>query len=239
MKKFTLLVLFVLATATCLMSQPLVPTAHGLDYNQPAWSSQNNQVQEFSLVQGFAWWSTYIDLGANGLTTLENALGDDASLIKSSESFVSYQPESGTWTGVLSTINNSGMYLLLINNATSTFQLEGAALNPADVAITVASGWNWVGYPSSTSTDINAALANYNAHDNDMFKSQNGFASYSGAQGGWIGTLSTLNPGEGYILLSNGSSQTFHYAMHRKTLPWNNKPKTQFGKSTPRNSHKT
>ena len=100
MKKFTFTVLFTLLTASVMMSQPLIPSAHGLDSNQPAWNEAIPQVQEYTLTNGFAWWSSYIDLSDNGLSRLENALNQDASLIKNATAFVSKE-DGGDWTGTL------------------------------------------------------------------------------------------------------------------------------------------
>lgn len=144
---------------------------------------------------------------------LQNALGSDASLIKSSNSFTSYSPTTGTWIGELDAINNSGMYILKINESSSSFNMEGNIVNPQDINITVNNGWNWVGYPNTTKAAVIDALANYNASDNDMIKSQYTFSSYSAQQEKWIGTLDTLAPGNGYIILSRATeSKSFHYS---------------------------
>lgn len=225
MKKFTFTLLFALLTTTILMAQPIIPSYHGLDSHQPAWSQELVQAQEYSLNNGFAWWSSYIDLSDNGLSKLENALNLDALMIKNATSFVSLDNDNH-WTGTLNELSNSQMYLLLINSETSSFQLEGTPVSPENVTIQAANGWNWIGYPVSQVTDLSEALANYNAQNNDLIKSQKYFSTYSSSDHQWTGTLHQLTPGEGYILLSNGEESTFHYATGSKNTVLEEAPST-------------
>ena len=217
MKKLTL-VIFMLAFTPMLIAQDiLLPTEHGLITNQPAWYQSQNQVQDFSISNGYNWWSSFIDLSDGGLTSLQNALNGDASLIKSNVAFTTYTPSTNSWSGELHALENSMMYLILISSNSSNFQMEGVAVNPAEVDIPYTNGWNWIGYPCSSAMSIGDALANYNASNNDQIKSQSVFATYSANTGQWIGTLEALEPGMGYILLSNtSSSSSFHYGNRSK-----------------------
>ena len=226
MKKFTFTILFTCLVASCLMSQPLIPTEHGLDAHQPAWNESLLQVQEYTLSNGFAWWSSYIDLSDNGLSKLETALNQDALIIKNDKFFVTFDANTDLWTGNLSVLENSKMYLVLINSESTTFSLEGTAVNTENVEIEITNGWNWLGYPSSEIVNLEDALANYNAQNNDVIKSQKKFSSYSSESQKWLGTLNTLNPGEGYILLSNGSDGSFHYSHGSKDASEDHAPST-------------
>lgn len=217
MRNISIIAALMLLTSTCLLSQPLIPTDHGFPGNQPAWNSEQTQVQEYSLKNGFNWWSSYIDMSEDGIGALKNALGSDASLIKNNNSFITYNPSTDLWTGSLSSIDNSTMCLILISSTDSDFQLEGNAVNPADVNIEITPGWNWIGYPCASASNINTALANFSANNNDQIKSQMSFATYSAANGEWIGQLTTLDPGQGYILLSNNTeASSFHYTPSSK-----------------------
>lgn len=234
MKKLSFCIILLLICVSYATAQPIIPSAHGLEHHQPAWNQ--NQVQEFNLDVGFSWWSTYIDLNNNGLSMLQNALGNDASLIKSNFSFTSYNPNTGEWIGDLDGINNSNMYILKINDSSSSFSLEGNIVNLENINITINNGWNWVGYPNTTMVAVNDALANYNASANDMIKSQYNFSTYSAQTEKWIGSLDTLVPGNGYIILSKATeSKTFHYSNGSKNAGisvstpntrWKTSPKT-------------
>lgn len=211
MKKLFILLGLVVSVASLNAQSPILPNEHGKTDHQPAWTITTN-VQEYALTSGFYWWSSYIDLSSGGLGMLQEALGSDANMIKSSGNYTTYSATSNSWTGSLNSLDNSSMYLILVTSPTSSFTMEGSAVNPEDVEIPVQSGWNWIGFPSSSSMSIETALANYTANNNDMLKAQSAFSTYSSTKGQWVGSLSTLEPGQGYILLSNNNEDTsFHY----------------------------
>jgi len=217
MKKLFILIGLIVSIASLNAQCPVLPNEHGKTDHQPAWTITNN-VQEYALSAGFYWWSSYIDLSNNGLSMLQEALGSDANMIKGGNNFTTYTATTDTWSGSLTAINNSSMYLILITSPTSSFSIEGAALNPADVEIPVNSGWNWIGYPSANATNIETALADYAASHNDMIKSHSSFSTYSSESGQWVGSLKTIEPGQGYIILSNSSeNKTFHYGNAAKS----------------------
>ena len=114
------------------------------------------------------------------------------------------------WSGSLTRngLNNDQSYLIYIS-VTDTLEYKGLAIDPDTVPITVAQGWNRIGFVSTKNIEINSALANYNATDGDLIKSQQAFAVYLSTLG-WIGSLTTLEPTEGYLLQAANSS-TFVY----------------------------
>jgi len=216
MKRILLLLVFVVSTILLNAQNPLLPSTHGLSGHQPAWINEN-QVQDFNLLAGWNWWSTYIDLSTNGTSMVQTAIGSDASLIKNQSNFLEYA--SGVWTGTMQINDNSQLYMILVNDGGSAFSLEGTALSPEEVTITAKPGWNWVGYPNSNSVSINDALANYAANHGDIFKGQNAFATYNAVTKEWITTgLTTLEPGKGYLLQSYGTATTtFNFANSAKS----------------------
>ena len=119
-------------------------------------------------------------------------------MIKSSNSFTSYT--NGAWAGQLSNIDNESCYLILIDEALTT-AFTGTPANPADHPVTINSGWNWIGYPCSQSMSIEEALVGFTPAEGDMIKSQNNFTTFS--NGKWNGALSTFEPGQGFLYLSN------------------------------------
>jgi hypothetical protein len=74
-------------------------------------------------------------------------------------------------------------------------------VDPSTITIPINPGWNWIGYPLNHSLSVNTALSNITPADNDMIKSQDSFATF--VNGSWQGGLKTLEPGKGYIYLSN------------------------------------
>ncbi len=172
--------------------------------------------QTVHLNSAWNWFSTYIDLqGAEGLATLENALGTTTTQIKGKNGYVNYS--NGTWMGSLNSYDPTQMYEIR-NSSEADITIIGSIINPADCPITIANGWNWVAYPVSQPMDINVALENCDSREEDVIKSRSSFSTYIDGYG-WWGSLNTLNPGEGYRYNALGTgTQTFVYNDSRSEL---------------------
>ncbi len=167
--------------------------------------------QSDCLNTGWNWWSSYIAMStADDFNMVKNALGTNASMIKSrTDGFVTYM---GDWFGTLQTINNQSMYMINMNSE-QTIEITGLLADMAMNPITINSGWNWIGFPSNVSVDINSALANMSPMEADLIKTRNAFATYYSSLGGWFGTLTSLTPGMGYMYQSNNEEPfEFTYA---------------------------
>ncbi len=94
------------------------------------------------------------------------------------------------------------MYRIL-TNAECTFSLTGET--PTTVAVYITPGYNWFGYAHSESVSISEVFdADFNPTTGDKIISQDdGFAVFNGTI--WEGTLSTLQPGEGYVYVSQAT----------------------------------
>jgi hypothetical protein len=113
------------------------------------------------------------------------------------------------WMG-LNDISEKNMYMISTSKAYS-MTLIGRHANPIATPITLNSGWNWIGYVPSFSLSLKDALAGVNPEVDDVIKSQNRFASYFG-NGMWIGSLTSMQPGNGYMYYSNGlTPRMFNY----------------------------
>ena len=114
------------------------------------------------------------------------------------------------WTGTLALDNPATMYKL---SATEPYveTLIGAPTDPAAVDITLrAGGWTWIGYPAQATNALDAAFASANPQEGDLVKSQNAFSIYT--EGAWMGTLTAMTPGEGYLynsVAATGKTFTF------------------------------
>ena len=172
-------------------------------------------VQSDCLTDGWNWWSSYIAMNTgNDFMKVKNALGTDGITIKSQyDGFVSYFSEN--WYGNLNSLNNNEMFMIQME-AEHNINVSGILVNGEDIPITInADGWSWIGYPMNTSQEINAALADLTPTTNDILKAREGFATYYPGFG-WIGSLTSLTPGYGYMYQSQASeSQTFHYSDSR------------------------
>ena len=171
-----------------------------------------------TLVDGWNWWSTYVELNGNdGLAQLENSLGDNGLIIKSrNDGYVEPFEYNGTltWYGTLNAICNEQFYKINTLNACEA-SLTGLKADLANHPITIYNGWNWIGFPSQQSVSVSTALSGFNPEPDDIIKGRNGYASFYSANGyhQWYGTLNSFEPGQGYMYHSN-SNET-------KTLTYN------------------
>ena len=173
-----------------------------------------------TLPTGWSWWSTYIEMnGNNGLQQLEQSLGHNGLMIKTQAPYVqNYYPSLGYdyWFGPLTNVGltNEAGYQISLSNACQAV-VSGAVADAATHPVTIAPGWNWIGYPVMTQQSLSTALANFTPAANDLIKGQNSSATYY-ANYGWFPTSFTLRPGQGYMYLSNATeNKTLTYAVGR------------------------
>jgi hypothetical protein len=167
-------------------------------------------VHNRSLVEGWNWWSTFIEQeGINGLEMLENSLGASGIRIQGKNASVDRIEYEGNvyWYGSLNSINNEQMYKIRTNSVCSA-TVVGDAADLDDHPITINSGWNWIGFPSSQSLSVETAMSGFSPETNDVIKGRGGSTTYlsTGEYNLWYGTLTTLEPGQGYMYKSNSSS---------------------------------
>ena len=171
--------------------------------------SAEYQIQQ--LASGWNWYSTYIEQNdADGLSMLESGLGSHGELIMSRTGAMVENFEGSFWWGDLNAVTNEEMYEIKTNAQTNVVMTGGKA-TPSSHPITVAPGWNWIGYVSNTSNSIANALSSLASNEDDIIQSRNAFSSYFPGYG-WYGDLENMTPGQGYMYKSNGTaSQTLVY----------------------------
>ena len=160
-------------------------------------------VQTCALSQGWNWISTYIE-SSNLLEQLETNLGSNGIEIWSNSNSTEYDEEWG-WFGDLDSIGmTSGETYLVKTSTACSVQLQGLPANPANYAITINHGWNWIGFPCSQEITIQEALSNFDAETGDQIWSSSFSTEYDDGWG-WFGDIDTLVPGEGYMYYSNST----------------------------------
>ena len=165
-----------------------------------------------SLNHGWTWISFNMktDDLANINTALASGTWTSSDEIKDDRYTDSYSAIQNKWIGTLSKhgkLTNSGMFKIH-SSMTQNISLTGEAVNPSETIITVTPNWNYIGYTPLVTMSVAEAMANYDAQDGDVLKSQDAFATYSDAYG-WEGDLATMEAGKGYMLKRNPSaSQT-------------------------------
>ena len=160
------------------------------------------QVQTVALTAGLNWFSTGTEITLEDLQAALVATGNTSIMIASqSDGKTTYA--NGRWRGQLSTLDVKQMYKITVGTACE-IALEGAPVNPAEHPVTIHNGSNWIGFPLGTSMTLTDAFVGF-AVNGDMVVSQsNGSATYTG--GRWRGSLTTLEPGQGYNYKSASST---------------------------------
>jgi len=155
---------------------------------------QNNSKSEvarfaFSVIKmpkiqiGEGW--NWVTINANGkqsaisdvLSVGEWALGDE---VKNDSKSISFSEDKKKWYGTLGagTFDNNKMYKIhSAKNQTLTTNIN--AMNPEKVEISVMPSWNYIAYPLTTTEMLAETLANYDAEDGDIIKSQEQFSVYN------------------------------------------------------------
>lgn len=160
--------------------------------------------QQVELSEGWNWFSSYVEYDANALETLENTLSSlgITATIKSQSAFVTNDNTAGTWSGSLTSLDNTSMYMILLNQA-ATLTLTNVLATPENHPITLNAGWNWIANLSQDPIDISVALSGITPNHGDIIKGQDAFAQYDANNHVWYGTLNSLQPGKGYMYLKN------------------------------------
>lgn len=154
--------------------------------------------QTLSLTSGTIWCSFYVDIT---LEQLQQALGSNAVSITTSfdgntEVTSSYDVDTNTWSGDLTTLDVTKMYMIAVNTDCE-ISLTGRKI-PNSTSYTLNPGWNWIGYPVNEEINVTDALANLDPKTGDIIKSQNKAAYCTGTSWkveiGW----DRMIPGQGY-----------------------------------------
>jgi hypothetical protein len=171
----------------------------------------------YDLPKGWTWISAHLNYNYNPnkqlktndlLKPLKATNGD---LIRTIDAVDSYDKQEG-WAGTLTAkggIANGRGYKIFLTEE-NQLKYNGLLLKGDQVKIDLVKGWNWIGYIGFKNTPINQALAGFaNAKEGDIIKNQYSLAIYN-QNVGWIGDLTSLKPGEGYMM-KTAQAGSFHY----------------------------
>jgi len=184
--------------------------------NPVIFDGSNLRYQYITLNQNWNWIS--FNLGIPARTPLNTTLQsgtwtlDDAIKYEGGQgAFATYTSYALGWTGTLKYPDNLSLYKMKVATAQS-LAVNGTAVNVTTTAIPLKKAqWNYISYLLQFNCTLQEALAGYQASEEDVIKSQTGFAMYS-AQNGWIGSLTYLEPGKGYMLYrKRATDTTFRY----------------------------
>lgn len=177
--------------------------------------------QEIILDEGWNWLSFNLN-SLNEDDSLDHVLqiptvmnevdGASISIFKNQSSFTQYVDIDGfenMWIGSLTELPVTDMYMIK-SETTDTIVYEGKIINPSDLSIDVGVGWNWIGYLGQRIMSTNEAMSSLNPSSGDVIKNKSTFSMFASETLGWLGTLNSMESGEGYML-KTGNSGTLIY----------------------------
>ena len=177
--------------------------------------------QSITLSSGWNWFSanleiTLDDLKAALLTTFPNA-GANVLVIKSNgDGQTSWNNVAQRWIGGLTEMDLSQMYMVKVP-ANAVITLQGMAINPANHPVTIKNGVNWIAFPLNESMTVTEAFAGFPNNQDNIKSNGGGQATWNGNAGLWIGGLTVLEPGKGYIYNSKAAgNKTFVFPTNNK-----------------------
>lgn len=167
------------------------------------------QEQTTSLTKGWNWMALYVQPDDMSMQTVLAPINAEVTMAKSQTGFM--ESTGSEWYGNEIMMNNSEMYKINLS-APATLKVLGRVADPSSRLITVKQGWNWIAYNATSAMSLDEAFAGMQPEDGDVVKAQSCFAVYDGYE--WAGTLSLLEPGQGYMLYSVAKAdRTFAYPL--------------------------
>jgi Secretion system C-terminal sorting domain len=165
-------------------------------------------MQEFDLVENWNWISFNLHIDDNSVSTVFAPLGSNIFQIKNQTQSATYYALSGFWLGDLSNLVDGDGYLIMMNNAFNSFQVEGVPID-ASTPIPLSANWNWIAYYPQSSLPIDTALESI--EDNVyQIKDQTHSAIYYSPPGVWTGNLDEMQPGTGYKVFMNAADDLIY-----------------------------
>ena len=176
-------------------------------------TTTGTEMLSIPLSAGWSWISANLDFTATkGLLTrcftgAERWTNDDIIKNPASREFSTYSITMGIFMGSLNHLHHSQMYMVY-SKAGNTARIAGDQLHPDSMRITLYgdSGWNALPCLLSRTTALSEAMADYYDHatPGDIIKGKKHFAYFS-ADKRWVGNLTALTPGEGYLMHRMGA----------------------------------
>ena len=200
-------------------------------YETPAVLTAVDKIEQSTeLKRGWNWFSLYVKADEMNAKTVFDGIADDVVMVKAQsqeEGFIIH--ENGKWAGSMKELSNSRMYSVKMTND-QIFSLIGDRISSDTQKITIVRGWNWIGYYGSQVISVTDALAGMNPQNGDIIKGQSGVAYYDNFE--WNGSLKTLEPGHGYMIMSTTDAERQFSYPSVATSP-RRSPLRAFTRSTP------
>jgi hypothetical protein len=159
------------------------------------------------MTEGWNWISLSVFSDDMSLDEILSTISQDANFIKGQSGYADYYEEFG-WFGTLEILDNTSMFKLKMDSA-AQLSIWAYPSIVDETIFTLLEGYNWIGYSSQVSVDLNTAFLNVPNGGIEYIKNQEGYADYY-ANFGFFGSLEQMNPFGGYIAIA-ASNLNFTY----------------------------
>ncbi|MBR4898626.1 MAG: hypothetical protein IKZ48_07575 [Prevotella sp.] len=165
---------------------------------------------EYNLAEGWNWISTSIE--SEALPFIEPILDKTDRLVGQTNELI--KDEVYGMVGGLQTMDVTAGYKI---HTTAQASMKKTGITASiSTPVRIHKGWNWIGYLPMQSMAVGEALKRLSAATGDRLINGNSFAEY-GANG-WEGTLSVMNPGQGFLYHRTGASTTLRYPSETNSI---------------------
>jgi hypothetical protein len=144
---------------------------------------------------GWNWFSLNAESDDMSLDNVLASLGAAGSYIKDQTAFSEYVTEWSAWFGTLAELTCETTYLIRMNEA-ATLSYTGYQYDRS-TPMSLDPGWNWISYLPTTPMSLDDALASLDANGT-YIKNQTDFSEYVTEWSAWFGTLTEMQPSDGY-----------------------------------------
>ncbi|GAP72501.1 hypothetical protein SAMD00024442_33_24, partial [Candidatus Symbiothrix dinenymphae] len=172
--------------------------------------------QRVHLARGWTWVSLNTLPVGNDTLVASVFAPVKAQTLQAKDRYYIVRPTATGWAGNMEGVGAGRMYKMQMTEST-TLPVNGKKIEPDNVPITVHSGWTWLAYTPNFNMSLNEALADLQPMEDDVIKSQSGFATY--INGGWLGSMENMEAGTGYLYRSKASvGKVFRYPANPSSI---------------------
>lgn len=170
------------------------------EFSFEVFASQVDTDTKLQLAQGWNWISHNQQEALSAETLKPNA----RRIVSQTDEL--YKDDRIGWIGTLSELLPTELYKVEMTGSDEV-QLGGRLFNASFRNVPLYAGWNWIGYPVANAMSPTQALQKMNAEEGDFIVGQDGMTTYSNGQ--WTGTLTEMQPGQGYMYRSVSNKSLF------------------------------
>ncbi len=170
------------------------------EFSFEVFASQVDTDTKLQLAQGWNWISHNQQEALSAETLKPNA----RRIVSQTDEL--YRDDRIGWTGSLTELQPTELYKVEMTG-TDEVQLGGRLFNASFRNVPLYAGWNWIGYPVANAMSPSQALQKMEAEEGDFIVGQDGMTTYSNGQ--WTGTLTEMQPGQGYMYRSVSNKSLF------------------------------